>query len=272
MVQSERVPPFSLDQIGRGTVRFPSGAPIPSASDIAVDPYAKTRTPKEFHVEGLQFWPQLGPAEKTTYPGVVLLHEAWGLNDQIKNLANRLACEGYAVLVPNLYGRQGGMVTANAEVAQALAARMKEADTLQDINSCCEYLNTRDHVLKNVHAVVGFGLGGSLALRFACQRKRLRAAVAFYANVTTPPDLLKDLICPVLYHRAGADPSVSDGEISQLERAAKDFGKKVEIETYAGAPHAFSNETRKDSYRADAAAAAWERTVAFLNASFEAAR
>ncbi|MES4785190.1 MAG: hypothetical protein C4294_04545, partial [Nitrospiraceae bacterium] len=65
------------------------------------------------------------------------------------------------------------------EVAEALASRIKERDLLQDINSCCEFLNTRDHVKRNVHGVIGFGLGGSLAIRFACQRKRLRAAVAF---------------------------------------------------------------------------------------------
>ena len=87
-------------------------------------------------------------ARKGTYPGMIVLHERWGLTAQIKSIAMGLACEGYMVLIPNLYGRQGGMVTASAEVADALVARIKEADTLQDINSCCEFLNTRDHIKK----------------------------------------------------------------------------------------------------------------------------
>lgn len=249
-------------------MRFPSGAPIPSISDMAVDPYARTRVPKSVQVEGIMFWPQ----ERGTYPGLIVLHEWWGLNAQIKDLASRLACEGYVVLAPNLYGRQGGMVTANAEVAAALASRINERDLLQDINSCCEFLNTRDHVKRNVHGVIGFGLGGSLAIRFACQRKRLRAAVAFYAKVSASPSLLKDLACPLLYHRAGADAAVTDEEIEQLAQAAKEYGKQIEIKTYADAPHAFFNETQKEPYRPDAARAAWESTIEFLKNCFKADR
>jgi carboxymethylenebutenolidase len=236
--------------------------------DASTDPYFKTRIPKEAQVEGIQFWPQ----EKGTYPGLVLLHEAWGLNTHIKDVAHRLACEGYAVIVPNLYGRQGGMVTANAEVAEALASRAVETDLLQDINTCCEFLNTRDAVKRNVHGVIGFGMGGSLAIRFACQRKRLRGVVAFYAKVTTPPTLLKDLFCPILYHRAADDPSVTDEQIERLLRAGKEAGKQIDIHIHEGAPHAFCDETRKEQYRPDAAPAAWESTIAFFKTCFQADR
>ncbi len=263
---TDRVSPFSLEQIGTNAVRFPSGIPIPTSTDAAVDPYFKTRIPKEVQVEGVMFWPQ----EKATFPGLVLLHERWGLIAHIKSVATRLACEGYMVLVPNLYGRQGGMVTANAEVADALVARMKDTDVLQDINSCCEYLNTRDQIKKNIHGVIGFGVGGSLAIRFACQRKRLRAAVAFYARVTTPATVLKDLACPILYHRAGTDPSVTDEEIGLLQQAAQDSGKTIDIKTYNAAPHGFFDDRRKDIYQPDAARDAWEATVAFLGARFQA--
>src|SRR5687768_12490756 len=97
---SDRVSPFTLHQIGTGAVRFPSGIPLPTISDASVDPYFKTRVPNEVQVEGIEFWPQ----EKGTYPGLVVLHEAWGLNAEIKEFANRLACEGFNVVVPNLYG------------------------------------------------------------------------------------------------------------------------------------------------------------------------
>lgn len=262
---SERSPRFSLQQVGTTAVRFPSGAPIPTASDIAVDPYVKTRTSKDVHVEGIMFWPQA----KETFPGLVVLHEWWGLNSQIKDLANRLACEGYVVLVPNLYGRQGGMVTANADVAETLMNRVSEKDLLQDINSCCEFLNTREHVKRNVHGVVGYGMGGSLAIQFACQRRRLRAAVAFYGKVPSSSDGLKDLYCPLLYHQAGTDEWVSPEEIGRLRQAGKDYQKHIEIKTYASARHAFCNETRKDVYHPDSAHAAWDATAGFLETCFK---
>lgn len=256
----ERLPRFTNNQIGTSAVRFPSGVPMPSMTDAAVDPYAKTRVSKEVLVEGLLF----GPQEKGPFPGLVLLHEAWGLTAQIKDLGSRLAQEGYVVLIPNLYARQGGMVTANEEIADALAARLKETDLLQDISSCCEFLNTRDHVMRNVHGVVGFGLGGSLAMRFACQRKRLRAAVIFYGTAPTPPTTLNDLVCPLLYHQAGADTKVPADSAESLRQAAKTTGKQVDIRTYAGAPHAFMNEAKPDNYRPEAAKEAWEATIQFL--------
>ena len=112
--------PFTLDQIGTGTARFPSGVPIPTHSDAMVDPYIKTRMPKEVQVDTLLFWPQT----KGIYPGLVLLHDWWGLTAQMKDLGARLACEGYVVVIPNLYGRLGGMVTANDDVGAALMDKL----------------------------------------------------------------------------------------------------------------------------------------------------
>jgi carboxymethylenebutenolidase len=255
--------PFTLEQIGTGTARFPSGVPIPTHSDQMVDPYFKTRMPKEHQIDSILFWPQA----KGVYPGLVLLHDWWGLTGQMKDLAARLACEGYVVIIPNLYGRLGGMVTANDEVAAALQERLNDAHVITDINSCCEYLNTRDFAKRNIHGVVGYGLGGSYALRFACHRKRLRAAVSYYGAMVQPREMLKDLFSPVLYHHAGAAGDVQT--VDQLKSAAAEYGKKVDIEVYPGAPRSFANEMRPDAYRADATAAAWERTAAFLRTCFQ---
>jgi carboxymethylenebutenolidase len=254
-----------MQQIGTGTARFPSGAPIPTATDAAVDPYSRTKISKHVQVECLQFWPQ----EKGTYPGIVLLHEWWGLNAQIKDFGAKLACEGYGVIIPNLYGRLGGMVTASAEVAEALMAKTKEPDLLQDINSCCEFLNTREYIKRNVHGVIGFGMGGSLALRFACQRKRLRGAVCFYGRVGETHQVLKDLYCPVLYHHAGQDTWAGGEEVRLLEIAASSFGKRIEIRSYAEAQHAFMNETKPASFNEAAASAAWDTSVTFLKQCFQ---
>ncbi|MBI5854588.1 MAG: dienelactone hydrolase family protein [Nitrospirae bacterium] len=257
--------PLTIDQIGTGSVRFPSSGPIPNITDQSVDPYFKSRMPKTAQVEALQFFPQV----KAKYPGIVVLHEWWGLNVQIKNLANRLACEGFGVILPNLYGRLGGMVTANLEVAQALRARLTEADVLQDINACCEFLNTQDHVKQNVHGVIGFGMGGTFAIQFAWRRKRLRGAVSYYGNIPSPAAQLKDIVCPVLYHRPEDDVWVTPEDVEQLRQSAKEFGKQIDIVSYPGTPHAFANDTRPDQSRPDVAQAAWDRTIEFLKECFK---
>ena len=258
-------PPFTLDQIGTGSVRFPSSGPIPTITDQAVDPYFRSRQPKSAQVEALQFFPQV----KAKYGGIVVLHEWWGLNQQIKTLANRLACEGFGVILPNLYGRLGGMVTANLDVAQGLRAKLQDVDVLQDINACCEFLNTQDHIKQNVHGVIGFGMGGGLAVHFAMRRKRLRGAVSYYGSIPSPASVIKDMFCPLLYHRPEDDAWVSGEDIEQLRLAAKEHGKQVEIVSYPGVPHAFANETRPQESRPEIAQAAWDRTIDFLRDCFK---
>ena len=243
----QRTSRFAIDQVGTGVVRFPSGAPIPHLSDAMVDPYVATRISKDYHVEGVMFWPQAKVYSTTTtetFPGLVLLHENWGLNEQIKNAGNRLAAEGFVVIVPNVYGRLGGMVTANAEVAEALMQQLNEKDILQDINSCCEYLNTRDHVKRNIHGVIGYGMGGGWAIRFAGHRKRLRAAVSFYGQIPSAMDTLKSQYCPLLYHHAALDANTLSEDLTRLQESTSQHGKKVDIQSYPDTHPAFCNENR----------------------------
>jgi carboxymethylenebutenolidase len=270
---SERVTPFTPDQIGFSSVRFSSKGIFDTHKDKMVDPYAETRIPKEHQVQGVQFWP-LGPVAqtKTKYPSIVLLHERWGLNGQIKDLGSRLACEGYVVLVPNLYGRQGGMITANAEVADALVERMDQDAVMQDINASCEWLNTNiaeddmlEQTKRNFHAVIGFGIGGTLAIKFACRRKRLRATVAFYAKPPNPLDPIKDIYSPLLYHAAEKDHTVTSEEIEGLKQAAEEAGKNFELVSYPGTTHSFFNELQADVYHEESAKQAWEKTLAFVD-------
>ena len=268
----ERQVPFSPDQIGSYTVRFSSKGIFETHKDQMVDPYAATRMPKEFQVEGVQFSPQ----EKGLFASVVLLHDRWGLTTQVKGMATRLACEGYVVLVPNLYGRQGGMVTANAEVADALMTRLDEPQVLRDINACCEFLNANipedpslEQTKRNFHSVVGFGMGGSLAIRFACHRKKLKSAVAFTGNLPNPEELAKGVYCPVLYYAIHGGNTATFEEIKQFQETAKHEGKQVEIRTYSDAVQGFWDETRSETYHAQIAKDTWEATVDFLGGSLK---
>ena len=265
---TNHVTPYSIDQIGSHTVRFSSKGIFETHKDHMVDPYAATKIPKETQVEGTQYAPQLGGI----FPSIVLLHDRWGFTSQIRETAKRLACEGYVVLVPNLYGRQGGMITANAEVADALMERLNAKDVMQDINACCEFLNTNlaedaslDQTKRNAHGVVGFGMGGSLAIQFACHRKRVKTAVAFYGNLPDDSETAKRLYCPVLYHAAGSDRVVSQEEIDRFQQAAKQENKHVEVLIYPEASPDFCNETQPATYCEEAATRAWEATIDFLD-------
>ena len=172
---------YSLDQIGYTLVRFNSTGIFETHKDQMVDPYAATRMPKGPQVEGIQYAPQV---TGKLLPVLVVLHDQWGLTSPIQDLAKGLACHGYIVLVPNLYGRLGGMVTANAEVAEALMERLNVQQALQDISACYEFLNcnlTEDTLLertvRNAHGVIGFGMGGMLAIKTAAHRRRLQVRV-----------------------------------------------------------------------------------------------
>ena len=266
---SEKPTPFTLDQIGISNVRFSSSGIFATHKDQMVDPYVATRIPKESQIEGTQYTPQ----GTGMFPSLVLLHDRWGLTSQMQTLAKQLACEGYIVLAPNLYGRQGGMITANDEVAEALMARLDEQLALQDINACCEFLNTNipedtllDNTKRNMHGVVGFGMGGGLAIQFAARRRRLRAAVSFYGQL--PPhrdEIIKGLYCQVLYHAVSLNGPSSIEEATQFQQRAKEEGKKIEIQSYPDVPAGFCNSVKPESYRPDALQRAWSTTIEFLS-------
>ncbi len=262
---SNRATPFSVDQVGSKAVRFSSKGVFSTHKDHMVDPYAATRIPKEHQVQGFYYWPKA--AEKC--PAIVLLHDKWGLTPDSGDTAMRLAREGYVVMAPNLYGRQGGMVTTSAEVADALAERMDHETVLQDINASCEFLNSNitedpdmELTRRNAHAVIGLGLGGTLAIRFALKRKRLRAAVAFYGALPDPLDAIGNMGCPLLYHAADVHDAAELERLSSVEREA---GNPVDVRRYPGTGHGFCDPVRPDLYNELSARQAWDATLTFLN-------
>ncbi|MGE0473613.1 MAG: dienelactone hydrolase family protein [Nitrospirales bacterium] len=241
---SQHTTPYSLEQIGYGIVRFNSSGIFSTHKDHMVDPYAETRLPKEAQVEGIQYKPQA----KGPFSSMVVLHDKWGLTSSIQDLAKRLACEGYVVIVPNLYGRQGGIVTANDEVADALRERLNQRQVLQDINACFEYLNanlaedtTLEQLTRNAHAVVGFGMGGTLAIQTAAKRRRLQAAVAVNPEIPQDPVIINGLYCPLLLHVPEQTESLTQGELQQFQEECEKAGKTVTIQHYPGAADGFCN-------------------------------
>jgi len=206
------------------------------------------------------------PKEAGTYPGVIVIHEIWGLVDHVKDVASRLAHEGYVVLAVDLF--EGKIVT-NLEEGRVLRDKFTEEKILADLNGAFNYLKTLPYVNPKRIGSVGFCMGGGLSLLLACHNRELAAPVIFYGRNPSPIELLKNLQCPILGNYAGADMAITESDINLLKQTLTKYGKKFDIKVYPGAPHAFFNDT-KESYRPEAAKDAWERTLKFFNEQLKA--
>jgi carboxymethylenebutenolidase len=197
-------------------------------------------------------------------PTVLILHEWWGLNDHIKDIARRFAAAGYAALAVDLYSRQGYKVTADPAEAGALMDALSSQAALRDLNAATKYLKAQPFIDAWRLGVLGFCMGGTLALTQAAHNSDLKAAVVFYGKVP-PIETFRYLLCPVLYHHGAKDGWVTRQEVERLQNGLKAHGKPGQVYTYPEADHAFFNDTRPEVYRAQDAALAWDRTLQFLS-------
>ena len=201
------------------------------------------------------------PKEAGRYPGVIVIHEIWGLVDHIKDVASRLAREGYAALAVDLFEEK---IVSRLEEGRVLRDKFTEEKILADLNGTFNYLKTLSYVNPNRIGSVGFCMGGGLSLLLACHNRELAAPVIFYGRNPSPIELVKNLQCPILGNYAGADMAITESDINLLKQTLTKYGKKFDIKVYPGAPHAFFNDTSA-SYRPEAAKDAWERTLDFFN-------
>jgi carboxymethylenebutenolidase len=198
-------------------------------------------------------------------PGVVVIQEWWGLVDHIKDVCDRFAGEGFVALAPDLY--HGAKVAEPDEAAKVMMALQLDR-TAKDMSGAVDEVASRS--TGNGVGVVGFCMGGGLALMLASQRPdKVRAVVPFYGVVPwegAQPDYTA-LSGAVLGHYAGKDESASPEAARALVRTLREAGNgDVNIHIYPEADHAFFNDTRPEVYDPEASALAWQRTVEFLHA------
>lgn len=203
------------------------------------------------------------PSHAEAAPGVIILHEWWGLNDQIKALAQRFAREGYAALAPDLYSRLGYKVTTDPAEAGKLMESLSSQHALRDINAGVTWLRQQPFVDPFKVGAVGFSMGGTFALIAAGCNSDLKACVCFYGKVP-PIETVDYFICPVLFFHAGKDGWVTRQEADRLKEGFAKYGKPGDVRVYPEADHAFFNETRPAVYREADANDAWQRTLQFL--------
>jgi carboxymethylenebutenolidase len=195
-------------------------------------------------------------------PSVILVHEWWGLNDNIRMMARRLAGEGYRVFAVDMYH---GRVAQNAEQARTLVG-----EAMRDTDRGMAHLITAAMMLEHATGadrigILGWCFGGGWALAGGLNLpERIDATVMYYGRVEPDRERLARLGGPLLGIFGGADNSIPLAQVRQMESTLRDLGKDVTIQVYEGAGHAFANPSGQ-SYRPEAAEDAWRRTVAFLD-------
>ncbi len=213
-------------------------------------------------------------------PGVVIVHDVWGLSEHTRDLARRLAREGFSVLAVDLYRREPEFEIGNPGVWMRA---LSDPTALADIEEAAAFLRA-DPSCSGSTGVMGFCLGGMYALLSACGGKGIDASVAFYGLLSHQHGILFDEhgLDPALKPRepliAAADQSapllcvfgdrdefVPISDIEALRDTLDDTEAESEVVVYPDCGHAFLNDTREDAYRPAEAAEAWRRAVAFLD-------
>ena len=218
-----------------------------------------------FPSNGTQGEGYLATPESGSGAGVVVIQEWWGLNDQIKGVAERLASEGFVALAPDLY--RGAHASEPDEAAKIMMSLNLERAT-KDLSGAVDFLVTHDAVTGDGIGVTGFCMGGGVALWLATLRPdQVKAVVPFYGIIpweAAQPDYSK-LTAAVQGHYAENDDFANPESVRALDAQLKGLGKQAEFFQYPGTEHAFTNEQRPEVYVAEATALAFDRAIAFLH-------
>ena len=215
-------------------------------------------------------WPEGGG----TLPGLVIVPDVRGLAEHYRDVARRFAGEGFVALAVDLYSREGAPDLPDMSAVLGWIRALPDTRVLADLAAAVGYLGRRDEVDAHAIGITGFCLGGQYALMAACVVPGIAACVSWYGMLryaetdavkpASPLDLAPELQCPYLGLFGEDDALIPLTDVLELKHILEQADKRFEIVTYPGAGHAFFNDTRPDTYRAEAARAAWPRALTFL--------
>jgi carboxymethylenebutenolidase len=193
-----------------------------------------------------------------TGKAVIVIQEWWGLNDHIKDITRRYADEGFVAIAPDLYR---GKVATNSEDAGRMMRDLKVEDGLDTIRSSVDAARA-EYGLTHF-GITGFCMGGTFALRAACELEGFSAAAPFYGDIPDE-DVLQKLKTPTIFVSGTRDAWINPEKVATLEEAAEKYELPVNSVKYE-ADHAFFNDTRPEVYDKTAATDAWALVIGFFN-------
>jgi carboxymethylenebutenolidase len=254
-----------------GYVDGQSAKPITNVSNLTLSEDLgnvglENKTVRYFEdAQGYLVYPVSSIDSQGKLPAVVMIHEWWGLNQNIKDMANLLAKQGFVVLAADLYH---GNVTDNPQVAMDLVqiARNDQNSSVANLQAAVKYLSLAPNVDITKIASLGwcFGGGQSLQLALNSQEHPLAATILYYGTpLVTDKESLAKIKWPVLGIFGDNDQAIPLPEINQFRTSLNQSGITNEIEIYKGVGHAFANPSG-DNYAPKETADAWEKTLSFL--------
>ncbi len=200
------------------------------------------------------------PKGKKKHPAVIVIHENRGLQPHIKDVARRIALEGFVALAPDALSPLGG-TPEKPEEAGPMFQKLDYENTKKDFTAAVAYLKTNPQTTGKV-GCTGFCWGGAMTNHVAVNAPDLDAAVPYYGGQPKAEDVAK-IKAPLLLHYAGNDERINKG-IPDFEAALKASNKEYQLFMYEGAQHAFNNDSNPERYNKEAADLAWKRTIAFF--------
>jgi carboxymethylenebutenolidase len=223
-------------------------------------------------VDGEMKCHQAQPRGPGKFPAVVVIMEAFGLNDHIKDVTERIAGEGYATIAPDLYYRESPNVVGydHLQAAIGLMQNLVDEKVLHDLRSVVNHLKAQNFVNTDRIGITGFCMGGRIAFLAACKfPEEIKAAVPFYGggiaadSPTAPLSVAGDLKAPVLCFFGEKDPYIPLTQVQQIDDTLRSLAKTFEIKVYPEADHGFFCDDRA-SYHPQAAKDAWEKMKAWF--------
>ncbi|MDZ4774137.1 MAG: dienelactone hydrolase family protein [Planctomycetota bacterium] len=228
---------------------------------------APKRLGQRVQLGGTSAYLSIPAGQSAPMPGVVVIHEWWGLNESIEHWADRIAAEGYAAIAVDLYG---GLVAKDANQASEAMKSVDRERAIATMKSAVKFLENDPRILATRTASVGWCFGGAQSLNLALSEPSLDAAVIYYGRLETDPAKLAAVNAKVLGIFGTRDKSIPITDIMKFEAGLREAGKSVTIEQY-DAEHAFANPSSA-RYDQGSAADAWQKTRAFLKSALTDAR
>ena len=211
------------------------------------------------------------PKDGGSYPGVVVIQEAFGVNDHIKKVTDRLAGEGYVAIAPDIFHREAERLIPYSDMSKAIATlqRVQDPKAMEDVGAAIAHLKSQKNVKSGSIGVVGFCMGGRLTyLTAAHHANDVKAAVPYYGGgipMGNPSPLARtgEIKCPMYLFFGGKDQLIPLAQVDQIKGELTNKKVAFQMNVYPDAGHGFNCDDR-GSYHEASAKDAWEKTKAFF--------